>query len=151
MKTMFMAAPFGSTGLGLYSPPAFLGQDQAAITPPPATTPSSGSAGDLLNVSKDIESLLKEVPPEALGTYQTQYKQCQDMLDKGGLVGLASGGKCLYDLYEKLKDVIKNKKPATATPSPFPYLAPQSSFPVVPVVLVVAGGIALIYGLSKMG
>lgn len=150
MKTMFVAAPFGSTGLGLYSPPAFLGQDQT-ITPPPATTtPSSGSAGDLLNVSKDIESLLKQVPPEALGTYQTQYKQCQDMLDKGGLVGLASGGKCLYDLYEKLKDVIKNKKP-TPTPSPFPYFAPQSSFPVVPVVLVVAGSIALIYGLTKMG
>jgi len=145
MKTMFMSAPFGSTGLGLYSPPV-LGQDQTATTTPP----SSGSTGDLMNVSKDIEGLLAQLPAETLGTYQTEYKRCQDLLNKGGLVGLASGGKCLYDLYEKLKDLVKNKPPAKA-PSPIPYLAPQESFPIIPVGLVVVGGIALIYGLSKMG
>lgn len=144
MKTMFMAAPFGSTGLGVYAPPR-LGQDQTATA-----TPSSGSAGDLLNVSKDIEGLLSQLPAETLGSYQTEYKRCQDLLSKGGLVGLASGGKCLYDLYDKLKDLVKNKPPAKA-PSPVPFLAPQESFPVVPVALVVVGGIALIYGLSKMG
>jgi len=146
MKTMFMAAPFGSTGVGLYSPPRILGQDQTA----PAT-PSSGSAGDLMNVSKDIEGLLSQLPAETLGTYQTEYKRCQDLLNKGGLVGLASGGKCLYDLYDKLKDLIKNKPATPAKPLPIPYLAPQDSFPIIPVGLVVIGGIALIYGLSKMG
>src|SRR4029077_20453640 len=131
MKTMFVAAPFGSFGLGDYAPPTFIGQ---------AAT-SSGSAGDLLNVSQDIESLLKEVPPEALGSYQTEYKRCQDLLDKGGLVGLTSGGKCLYDLYAKLKDVIKNKP--TAKPL-LPALTPQSNFPVVAVAIGAFGVVALI-------
>lgn len=141
MKTMFVAAPFGSFGLGDYAPPSFMGQD---------TTASSGSAGDLLNVSKDIESLLKQVPPDVLGTYQTEYRRCQTLLDKGGLVGLASGGKCLYDLYQKLKDAIKGKVTAPTTPLPY-NIQPQSSFPVVPVALLAVGGIALVYGLSKMG
>jgi hypothetical protein len=145
MKTMFVTAPFGNTGLGVYSPPV-LGQ---APTTPAATPASSGSTGDLMNVSRGIEGLLAQLPSDTLGTYQTEYKRCQDLLNKGGLVGLASGGKCLYDLYEKLKDLAKNQ-PAKA-PSPIPYVAPQESFPIIPVGLVAVGGIALIYGLSKMG
>ncbi len=135
MKSMFVAMPFGRFDLGSYVP-----------SPIPEMG-ASGSASDLLDVSKDIESLLKEVPPEAMGAYQAEYKHCQDLLDKGGLIGLTTGGKCLYDLYEKLKNEIKNPKPT----SPIPYLAPQSSFPVVPVVLLVVGGAALVFGLSKLG
>lgn len=134
MKTMFVATPFSRFDLGSYAPPT-LGQ------------PSSGSASDILNVSKDIEVLLKQVPPEVMGAYQAEYKHCQDLLDKGGLIGLTAGGKCLYDLYNKLRDALKNP----TTPSPIPGIAAQSSFPVVPVTLLVIGGVALIYGLSKLG
>lgn len=131
MKTMFVAASFDRP---------------RAYAPPPSLSQASGSAGDLLDVSKDIESLLKQVPPEALGAYQTEYKRCQDLLDKGGLVGLASGGKCLYDLYAKLKDVIKGKVPAK--PGALP-MSPQSSFPTIPVLIGVLGGVALIWGVSR--
>lgn len=131
MKSMFVVTSF----------------DRPRSVPPVSLAQASGSAGDLLDVSKNIESLLKQVPPEALGAYQTEYKRCQDLLDKGGLVGLASGGKCLYDLYAKLKDVLKGKVPAM--PGALPYIAPQSSFPTIPVMIGVLGGVALIWGVTR--
>lgn len=139
MRTLFVAVPFGRFEMGNYLPPAVLGQDVTAQDSDP----------DILNISKDIESILKEVPKEALGAYQSEYDQCRNLLRKGGLVGLATGGKCLRDLYNKIRDAMKGKGPAPVTPAPV-VAPPSEGFPVVPVALAAVGGIALIYGLTKL-
>jgi len=143
MKTMFTVAPFGHLAFGNFSPPPVypalgnLGQ-------------APSSPGDL---SQGIESMLSEVPPQALGPYQTEYQNCQNLLNKGGLVGMATGGQCLYDLYTKLQLAVKGKTPlptATSSGTPMPYTPPESGFPAMAVVLGLAGVAALIYAYTQL-
>lgn len=143
MRTMFEASPFSKFDLGSYAPPAH------AAGPSIRAYPVLGqSADDVTGLSRGIEDLLKELPSELLGTYQAQYQKCLKDLDSGGAIGLVTGSKCLYDLYQTLKDLIKNKPAAKPVGVPLP--APATSFPILPVALVAVGGIALVYALTKV-
>jgi hypothetical protein len=79
-----------------------------------------------------------------MGIYQAQYQDCQNKLATGGLVGLAAGTACLADLYQKIKNLIKNPGTPLVT---IPVSAP---FPVVPVALTAVGSLILIYGLTRL-
>lgn len=97
-------------------------------------------------VAGGIESLLKQLPAEALGTYNAKYQMCQTQLANGGAVGLVAGGKCLVDLYKEIQDFIKNGPPKVA-----PVAAPAAAGSLVlPIVVGVLGIGALVWGLSKL-
>lgn len=137
MKSMFTMAPFGQTGFA----PAF--------TDPRPPVSLGQAQDDIAGLNTGIESILKELPPQVLGTYQARYADCQRKISTGGAVGLVTGGKCLYDLFQDLKDVVKGTGPKQ--PLPTPYLPPQAGgFPVVPLALAGVGGIILIYALSNL-
>lgn len=134
MKSLFSMSPFAQPG---FAP---------AYAPAEAAGPGLGQAqDDITGVSRGIEDLLKLLPADVMGTYQKQYQDCQKKLDAGGLVGLVSGGKCLYDLYQALKGLAK----APGAPAP-PALPAPASFPVLPAAIVAVGGIVLVYGITKL-
>lgn len=143
MKSIFDTPVFGSRGLPGYAPPALgavrLAQD--TTTPAPAATPGDS---DILGLKSAIEDLLKQLPPDVLGGYNAKYQQCLAKLDTGGAVGLVAGGKCLDDLYNEIKNFLKNGPPK---PAPVPA---ASEFPILPVVVGGLGLIVLIWGLSKL-
>lgn len=145
MRSIFDAPAFGSRGLPGYAPPA-LGAPrlaQAATSTP--VTPSTPDQSDISGLTGGIEDLLKQLPPDVLGSYNAKYQQCQTQLETGGAVGLAAGGKCLVLLYEELKNFMKNGPPKRV-----PAAAPASEFPVLPAAFGVVGLLVLIWGLSKL-
>ena len=109
---------------------------------------------DLLDSAKSVfdalagtfADLLKDVPPQAAGAYQTRLKTCQDMVGAtpttGSYVAVAA---CLRSLY----DDMKSGKGLTPAPTLLPQV-PQSTFPIVPVMIAAVGGLALIYVFSTM-
>lgn len=134
MKSLFSMSPFAQPGFA----PAF-------DAPVENTGRGLGQAADdITGLSRGIEDLLKLVPPNLLGTYQTQYADCQKKLDSGGLVGLVGGGRCLYDLYQALKGIVN--------PSALPLVPPvaPATFPILPAAITAVGGIILVYGLTKI-
>lgn len=153
MKSMFQASLFGGSGFGPqglsaqgsgFGSPA-LGQvrlAQDATTPAATTTPPPSDTSALTG---GIEDLLKQLPPDVLGTYNAKYQACQTQLANGGAVGLVAGGKCLADLYKEIQDFIKNgpKKAPVAPPA-------ATSDVVLPIVVGILGIGALIWGLSKL-
>lgn len=146
MKSIFGPSFFGSRGL-----PGFeLGGVRLAQTPPstPAATDQSGTApaSGTSSTASGIEDLLKQLQGDALGTYSAKYQACQNQITNGGAVGLVTGAKCLDDLYNEIRNYIKNGPPKTAA-APAPV---ASEFPVLPVVVGGLGLIVLIWGLSKL-
>lgn len=141
MNSLFGASFFGERNFG--AQPILLsglGQDSTSPSPGPvAPTDQSDIAG--LNAA--IKSLLEQVPPEALGTYNAKYQKCQNDLN-AGLVGDVMAGKCLYDLYNEIEAFLKNGPPKK------PAVAPASEFPVLPVLVGVLGLGVLAWGLSKL-
>lgn len=153
MKSLFNSSMFGG-GFAPMAPlqgaapaPLKLTQLRGSQLLPPVQPHLGQSQDDITGLSRGIEDLLKLVPASALGTYQQQYTDCQSKLNAGGLVGLTMGGKCLYDLYQKLKDLVKNGSPTTPIPMPLPAPAP---FPVLPVAIASVGALVLVYGLTKL-
>lgn len=147
MNSMFQGSPFGGSVFGSNGPgngagfgraPALgmvrLAQDATATTPAP----------DVSGLTGGIEDLLKQLPPDVLGNYNTKYQACQTQLSTGGAVGLVAGGKCLADLYKEIQNFIKNGPPK-------PPIAPAAGADIIlPVVVGVLGISALIWGLSKL-
>jgi hypothetical protein len=169
MRSIFAQAPFGHRDLSGPSGPAWgrpvvlrggalaYGLVRGDLTAPPDLSGRSPAALGQVFTADDVKGLdnlidegLKDVPPEALGNFQDRKKQCQDLIEKGGLVGLATGGKCLDDLYNDIRKAMKHP-PAPKAPAPaVPYAAPSEPFPIVPVLLAVAGGAALVFGATKL-
>jgi hypothetical protein len=131
MDSMFSSEFFGRRGLGSYSSSFRMGQDAT-----PAATDTAG-------LSSGIEGFLAQLPPELLGTYNAKYQACQAQVTSGNVLQTVTGAKCLYDLYNELKLLMKNgpPKPPTFLPPDFPY---------VPVAVGVVGLGVLIYGLTKL-
>lgn len=159
MRTIFAAAPFGRYDMTGYGPPAYgrpvhLAGGRAAyghIRGDLVSPPSLGEEGpDISALTKLIQDAMKDLPPEVLGKYQDRYKGCQNMMAKGGVVGLATGGKCLYDLYEDIKKEMKHPTP-TPPPAPMPYMPPPApGFPVLPVIAAVAGAGLVLFGVTQL-
>jgi hypothetical protein len=133
MKTLFSMSPFAQPGFV----PAF--------SAPREVSGLGQTAEDITGLSKGIEEILKMLPASSSVTYQQQYQDCQKKLNTGGLVGVISGGKCLYDLYQSLKRMIN--APPAASPPP---AAVPASFPVLPAAITAVGGLVLVFGLSKL-
>jgi hypothetical protein len=132
MSSMFHSNFFGQYRLGSYAFSSELGQD----------TPSESDAAGL---ASGIESFIKQLPPELLGTYNAKYQACQAKISSGNLIDIGIGGKCMYDLYKELRDLVKNGPPKPA----MPVVAP-SGFPYLPVAIGVVGLGVLVYAFTKV-
>lgn len=150
MKSLFTMSPFA----GPQFAPAFAQRQPAApvaLHPslgqtPPATTTTSDTS-DILGLNSSIEELLNQLPPETLGAYRERWNGCKKMISDGGAIGLVTGPKCLYDLFEDMKKAIRGGvKPVT----PLPLAAQPAAFPIVPVAIAGIGGLILIYGLTRL-
>lgn len=141
MNSMFKMSPFGGSEFRSHqqAPGQVLGQVRLAQD---ATAPA---ASDTSALTGGIEDLLKQLPPEVLGTYNAKYQACQTQLATGGAIGLVAGGKCLADLYKEIQNFLKNGPPKTPVAAP----APPADL-VLPIVVGVLGIGALIWGLSKL-
>lgn len=138
MKSLFTVSPFSGPAFV----PAFASPERQQAD---ARAAMGQSADDVTGLSRGIEDLLKQLPPEVLGTYQKQYQDCLKKLDTGGVVGLVAGGRCLYDLYQALKTLIASKG------GPLVPLPPAlTTFPVLPAAITAVGLIVLVYGLTKL-
>ncbi len=127
MQSIFRSDFFGSRSLG-WSNSISLGQD---IT-------------DIQGMTSGIEGYLKQLPPDVLGVYNARYQACMAQVSAGGLADTALGAKCLYDLYKDLKKLVEN-----GPPKPLVVQAP-AAFPVIPVLVGVAGLGVLVWGLTKL-
>jgi hypothetical protein len=137
MKSVFSSSWFGPQGFSDYSPPqngVWLGQ--AAAAP---------DQGDIAGLTSGIQSFLSQLPPELLGQYNTKYQQCQNQISNGGLIGLATGGKCMYDLWKELDALFKHGPPKPPALPP-----PAAEFPILPVAVGAVGLVVLIWGLTKL-
>lgn len=140
MNSMFKMSPFGGSEFRSYVPA--LGQVLGQVRL--AQDVSTPAASDTSALTGGIEDLLKQLPPEVLGTYNAKYQVCQTQLANGGAVGLVAGGKCLADLYKEIQNFIKNGPPK-------PPLAPAvTSDVVLPILVGGLGLIVLIWGLTKI-
>jgi hypothetical protein len=132
MDSMFHSDYFGRRGLGSHASSFRMGQD---------TTPSST---DVAGLSSGIEGFLAQLPPELLGTYNAKYQACQAQVTSGNVIQTVTGAKCLFDLYNELKTLMKNGPPKPATS-----FLPQD-FPYIPVAVGVVGLGVLIWGITKL-
>lgn len=138
MKSLFSMSPFSQANFA----PAFA-PDAAS----PMRSELGQAADDITGLSTGIEDILKQLPPSIMGTYQKQYQDCQTKLAAGGVIGLVAGGKCLYDLYQTLKNLLK-ANPGAGPLVPLPI--PATAFPVLPAAITAVGGIILVYALTKL-
>jgi hypothetical protein len=147
MRSIFEAAPYGRYDLGRYGLPTAhpslavrvrkLGQDASDV-------------GGLIGA---IDDLLKLVPDELLGKYEAEKQRCRNLLEAGGIVGLAAGGRCLYSLFQELKDVVEGEGGAAPVPARSPALPrPASSgFPILPVAIAGVAAVGLVAVLLTVG
>jgi hypothetical protein len=135
MKSMFGSSWFGRQGIQDYLPsPNGIWLGQAAMP----------DQSDTAGLASGIEGFIAKLPPELLGTYNAKYQACMNQVNNGGIIGLATGAKCLYDLYKELDNLAKNGPPKAAV-----LPAPAAEFPVLPVVLGVVGLGVLVWGLTR--
>jgi hypothetical protein len=147
MRSIFEAAPYGRYDLGRYGRPTAhpalavrvrkLGQDASDV-------------GGLIGA---IDDLLKYVPDELLGKYEAEKQRCRSLLEAGGIVGLATGGRCLYNLFQELKDLVGGEGGAAPVPARRPTLRPSapSGFPILPVAIAGVAAVGLIAVLLTIG
>lgn len=97
---------------------------------------------DVGGLTRDVEDLLGRMPDDLLGTFQPRYEECLRKLDSGGATGLYSGGRCLYGLFQDMKDAMRDRESrpiSTRQPSP------SSGFPWIAVGIAGAAGLAALY------
>lgn len=129
MKTIFNNPPFGRYDMGRYftSIPykgtRVLGQQETAF-------PTISDIFKALGIEElDIVRLIDALPVENRGPYRAKLDECRKMEYTSIL-----GARCLYDLFQELKDVAEGKKqPAPAPVQPLARTEP--SFPLIPVAL----------------
>lgn len=144
MRTIFVNAPYGRYDMGRYGFPARhptlpirLGQRREY---------AFNIVEDVLQAvgidESDVTRLIDSLPIANQGAYRDKLAGCRAM----GYTTVP-GAKCLYDLFQELKDVLENKRPAAA---PVPVLRPQPSggFPILPVALGGLAAAALVYVLA---
>lgn len=133
--TAFYGHPFVGPALGpVYAAPVGTGMGQDAMP----------DQSDTAGMASGIEGFIAKLPAELLGTYNAKYQACMNQVNNGGLIGLATGAKCLYDLYKELQALVKNGPPKPAIVQP-----PASAFPILPVILGVLGLGLLAFVLMK--
>lgn len=126
-RPAFFRSPYGLSG------PVSLGQDVDDIL-------------DVGGLTRDVEELLGRMPDDLLGTFQPRYEECLRKLDSGGVTGIYSGGRCLYGLFQDMKDAMRDResRPISTRPPAAP-----SGFPWIPVALAGAAGLVALYFATK--
>ncbi len=115
-------------------------------TPPAALGASLGQTQyDIEGLIKGITEIIGKLPSNVAGQYRADLDECKAKVADGGLLGLVTGGKCLYDLFQDVKDALRREEerpvpvPIGTTPSP----EPDGISPVV-----ILGGAALLAALG---
>jgi hypothetical protein len=132
MKTMFVAAPFGNTGLA-FRPAHAASVQLGASRPLPRLGQDFLEELGIGSLLEDIQGLLGDLPSDLLGKYQSEYDACVE--DLGNILTAPKGVRCLRDLYRELKD-LRDKPTSTPISVTPPKPPPEEGFPV----LLVAGG-----------
>lgn len=130
MKSIFDNAPYGRYDMHRYGYPAM--HPTAGIS----KRMGQGVISDVLQAlgisEGDVTGLLNALPLEKQGAYKIALDECKA---KG--VTTVAGAKCLYDLYQQIKDDVEGNKD---NPTTTPVVAPaSSSFPIIPVAIGVVG------------
>jgi hypothetical protein len=129
MKTIFNNQPFGNYDMGRYF--ASIPNDGARVMGQPETAFSAISdVFKALGIEEmDIVRLIDAMPVAQQGPYRAKLEECRKM----GYTSIL-GARCVYDLFQDLKDVAEGKK----QPAPVlvqPIARPEPSFPLIPVAL----------------
>jgi hypothetical protein len=126
-----MGSPVSRKDISKFGAPAFgrqvrlvLGQDLTSAT-------------DLLkSLGEEIAALMKDLPPDAAGTYSNRLKACQDMAGDGtDILKLGIAAECMRKLYQEMK---------TAHPASPAVLPAPDMFPYVPVAIAAVGAAVLL-------
>lgn len=130
MKTIFSNPPFGRYDMGRYF--ASIPYDGARVMGQQETAFSVIS--DLFQAlgieELDIVRLIDALPISQQGPYRAKLDECKKM----GYTSIL-GIRCVYDLFQELKDVAEGKKQPAPAPIQ-PIARPVTpSFPIVPVAL----------------
>lgn len=136
MRSMFQAAPFSRFDLGRHAFRGGLGLPRLSM--------GQTAAYSVTDVAKDIEGLTDSTTRAKL---KDKLKECQD---KDGISQIV----CYTALTAQVYEALKGEGKSSTTPLPPPVIqqqAPQSSFPIIPVVLAVLGAGGLIYFLATQG
>lgn len=105
---------------------------------------------DIDSLGRDISGLLGQLPPDLLGRYQAEYDRCRRLLADGGTADLFAGGACLYRLFQELKDVVRGQQQVSQPPPAPPAPPPPGGFPILPVAIAGAAGLALVLALTQL-
>lgn len=105
----------------------------------------SSHLGDISDIITGIQGLIGKIPTSdpTFGKFQVKLNDCVNLASAGGLAADALAAKCLYDLYNDVRDYIDK---AGVTPKPAPQPAPtivvEQSSSLLPILLVGGAGIA---------
>lgn len=104
---------------------------------------------DIDSLNREIGDLLGQLPADLTGRYREEYERCRRLISEDGTSGLVAGGSCLYRLFQELKAVVRGQQQA---PQPLPRQAPPPSggFPVLPLAIAGAAGLALVLALTQL-
>lgn len=143
MKSMFETSMFGRPGLPNYAAQPPMAALRGRMGQAPAAAPAAApDASDTAGLTSGIQTMLSQVGPDVLGTYNTQFQACQAQINAGG-AGLITGTACLYKLYLALDAYLKSKPAA-------PVAAPMMSADyTIPIVIGVLGLGVLIFAFSR--
>jgi hypothetical protein len=100
---------------------------------------------DVGQLTGEIRGLIDRLPEDLLGVYQAKLDECDRLLAAGGVTGLFTGGRCLYRLFQELKDVVREEEERRAVPISVRPPAAPPEFPYVPVAIAAAGALVLLY------
>lgn len=128
MRTIFSNPPFGRYDMGRYSVPVRYDGTQAMGQGETAFSVISDAFKALGIEELDIVRLIDALPVENRGPYRAKLDECKKM----GYTSIL-GARCVYDLFQDLKDVAEGKKQPMQAPVQ-PVVRPVTpSFPIVPV------------------
>lgn len=117
---------------------------------PPTFRPALGQdIEDIFNVDAlrdEILDLLDRVPSNLQGAYRAEFDECERQIREGGVTGLYTGGKCLYDLVREMRGSLRpdEEPPPPGVPRPV-----EPGFPWLPVAIVGIAGLGALYFLTR--
>lgn len=130
MKTIFNNPPLGRYDMGRFLSPVLFDGTRVMGQREQAFSVISDIFKALGIEEMDIIRLIDAMPVAQQGPYRAKLEECR----KIGYTSIL-GARCVYDLFQELKDAAEGKRPAGTTPSMQPVPRPESSFPIIPVAL----------------
>jgi hypothetical protein len=97
---------------------------------------------DVDRIRSGIFDLLDQFPEGALKeTDRVKLAECERILERDSAADLLRGGKCLYDLFQEVKESLRGEQARPPVRLP----PPPGAFPIIPVLIGVGGlGVAAV-------